>query len=53
MTTINITDINEMFFIKDTQGGAYKFSGDDLISALALFVNTKAEMEEENEKVNH
>jgi hypothetical protein len=49
MTTIQITDINEMFFIKDTQGGAYTFSGDDLISALALFVNTKEEMEEKND----
>lgn len=48
MTTLQITDINEMFFIKDAQGGAYTFSGEDLISALALFVETLKEMEENN-----
>lgn len=48
MTTIQITDSKDLFFIRDAHGGAYNFSGEDLISALELFINTKAEMEEIN-----
>lgn len=51
MITLEIKDLNEQVNIQiDYQGKQTGFSitGDDLFSAIALFVNTQKEMEEDN-----
>jgi len=50
--TINLSNPNEIIFINDVGGKTYVFTSDVLVSALELYINTKAEMEEENEKAN-
>lgn len=47
MITISINEPHEEIVV-DTDAGSYRFTGEDLISAMELYINTKKEMEEDN-----